>query len=347
MAEVFLLQAVFSLTALVLELPSGYFADRFGRGRSLLIAYIFWASAYLLYPWAKDIWFCLVCELLIGIAVSFESGADTALLYDSLKQTGREEEFAAKQGAVVLSGVIAETAAAVAGGVMAAYDLRLPFYATGVQLLIAALIASSLYEVRFDQNSISKKTISMPVLLQNKRLLCSIVLFALISTSTYISIWFYQPFWKVIGMPIALYGIAWAACSLSAGLSSWLCGKASLRLQSHLITLASFLPGLGLLGIAAIWSAPALVFCAVIQFSRGINSTLIIAEVHKHVPSELRASAHSLLSLALRILFLLAGPYLGFVADKVGLAAAIGLAAGLSLVLAGIARAALFWSKKS
>ena len=48
-SDVFLVQGAFALTVLILEIPSGYLADRYGRKRSLLGSALFLPSGVLLY----------------------------------------------------------------------------------------------------------------------------------------------------------------------------------------------------------------------------------------------------------------------------------------------------------
>ncbi len=48
LADIFLLQAVFGLAVVLLELPSGYVADRVGYRRSLLVGAALWSAGWLI-----------------------------------------------------------------------------------------------------------------------------------------------------------------------------------------------------------------------------------------------------------------------------------------------------------
>ena len=112
MAEIMLLQAVFGVVVAAMEFPSGYVADRLGYRPTLLGAAICSLLGWAVYLVAFDFWTVALAEGILGIAFSFISGADTALLYESLHATGREGDFAFWYGRFRFSGEIAEGSAA-------------------------------------------------------------------------------------------------------------------------------------------------------------------------------------------------------------------------------------------
>src|SRR5262249_15030940 len=72
---------------------TGAFADRFGRKHALTAASVILALALFVYAHATTYLAVLLANLATGLAITFRSGADTALLYDSLKEGGREGDF--------------------------------------------------------------------------------------------------------------------------------------------------------------------------------------------------------------------------------------------------------------
>jgi len=99
--QFFLLNAVWAATIVLMEVPSGAFADTFGRRNLLvlagicmvlemvLICFVPLGNATLLF-WA----FCLN-RIISGAAEALASGADEALAFDSLKREGLEEHWPA------------------------------------------------------------------------------------------------------------------------------------------------------------------------------------------------------------------------------------------------------------
>jgi MFS family permease len=104
------------LLLMVLEVPTGWFADRFGNRRSLILGSLVQVTGMICCWLADGIPGLIVACSLVAIGDAFKSGADEALLYRTCVALNRESDFqriAARSRAVqviVLAGLI------VAGG---------------------------------------------------------------------------------------------------------------------------------------------------------------------------------------------------------------------------------------
>ena len=98
LSEILLLQGYFSLATLLLEYPSGYVADRLGYRFSLSLAAAIGIAGWGLYTVAASFASVLAAELLLGVSFAFISGSDSALLFETLRSQGREEEYARFDG---------------------------------------------------------------------------------------------------------------------------------------------------------------------------------------------------------------------------------------------------------
>ncbi|HOW32236.1 MAG TPA: MFS transporter, partial [Bacteroidales bacterium] len=67
MREVFQLQAVYSLTLMFFEIPTGYFADKAGRKTSILLGSLLGVTGYLIYSSSFGFWNLAVAEVALGI----------------------------------------------------------------------------------------------------------------------------------------------------------------------------------------------------------------------------------------------------------------------------------------
>lgn len=90
MFQIMLLQAIFSVSVLILEIPSGYYADVFGRKKAIVLGTIFGSCGFTVYSLSQELGGFLIAELILGLGSSFISGSDSALLFESLKETGQE-----------------------------------------------------------------------------------------------------------------------------------------------------------------------------------------------------------------------------------------------------------------
>jgi len=96
--NIFHLSIVWSLTALVFEVPTGYLADRFGRKNTLLLGTILlllsWAATFFGYGFLSFV----IIFVLMSASFACFSGTEEAILYDSLKEVGDEGEMTKHNG---------------------------------------------------------------------------------------------------------------------------------------------------------------------------------------------------------------------------------------------------------
>ena len=86
MQDIFILQVIFSIAVVILEVPSGYIADRFGRTLSLKLGAVAMTTGYFLYWWFPVFLGFIAAELLLALSASFLSGAKEALIHESLNE---------------------------------------------------------------------------------------------------------------------------------------------------------------------------------------------------------------------------------------------------------------------
>ena len=72
-------------------MPTGAVADRWGRRYSLMLGALMFSVAIFVFGIAENYPILLVSYTAWGLAMTFQSGADTALLYDSLKAIDSED----------------------------------------------------------------------------------------------------------------------------------------------------------------------------------------------------------------------------------------------------------------
>ncbi len=92
LAQFMVIMAIFSFTTLILEVPTGVIADLLGKKKTLLISRLMYVIEIFLIAFFNGFWIFLVAKIISGIGVSFGSGTNSALLYDSLKRLKREDE---------------------------------------------------------------------------------------------------------------------------------------------------------------------------------------------------------------------------------------------------------------
>ena len=144
--DVFILKSVYSVAAVTLEIPSGYLADVWGRKKCLILGCILFFGGYLCYSFTSTFTAFLFAEILLGTGQTLVNGADSALLYDTTVRYKKEELYLRYEGRITMIGNFAEAIAGIFGGLLAAYSLRLPFYAQAFVAFIGIPAAFALQE---------------------------------------------------------------------------------------------------------------------------------------------------------------------------------------------------------
>jgi len=139
--QVIELSAVYYLAVFVLEVPSGYFSDRIGRRRTLLISATAFIVSFACFIVGAGFWWFAAGQFLLALGMAMQSGTDTAFHFDSLKALGRESEYAEREAKAEQWGLVMLAIATLAGGALGLIDLRLAYVfsllsATAMLLLV-------------------------------------------------------------------------------------------------------------------------------------------------------------------------------------------------------------------
>ena len=211
MAEVLILQSLFSIAIVLFEIPSGYFSDIIGRKLSIIAGCILSFAGFTVYSFSYGFWGFLAGELILGLGASFISGADSALLYDSLAYIKKERSYTKMEGRVTSIGNFSEGLASIAGGFLALISLRTPLICEAVIIFFAIPIAFTLFEPprnklnNSEGNFRSILKIVKYSLHDHAEIKWLILYSSLVGASTLTIVWFIQPYLKSAGLPLALF----------------------------------------------------------------------------------------------------------------------------------------------
>lgn len=339
MQDIFILRAIYSISIVLMEIPSGYLADVFGRKKNLIYGVVLGFTGFMTYSFSGGFTGFLIAEIILGVGQSLISGADSAMLYDSLAQVKKEDEYLKYEGRMVSYGNFAEAIAGIVGGFIAAIHLRLPYIAQSMVAFIAIPAAFMLQEpLRHDiKKKYSLKNIMAVIhysMVKHKQLQRYILFSSVIGTATLTMAWFVQPYLKETGMPLPLFGITWTLLNATVGITAifsykmqhFAGQKKSFLLIALCIASGYFLAG----GFIAIWG---IVFLFFFYAVRGIATPLLKAYINTFADSNVRSTVLSVRSFIIRLSFSIIGPVLGWYTDRFSLQSALVLAGGIFLFL--------------
>ena len=327
--EIFTLQGIFGGTLILFDVPAGYMADLFGRKKTLMAGTIVALLGWQLLWWGNSFWHFAAYEMILGIALSLQSGCDVAILYSSLeklKLSGRKSKYLGRR---VLSMQIGEGTASLLGGFLATISLKLPMIVNAVVPIGAIVFASLLFEghekkLSRESHFENIKMIRRALFGHSRLLTLLIIAYIFYSFATYCAIWTFQVYWEKQGLAISLFGYLWAANSFLVGIIGHYSHKIEVWLGSTAtVAVIAITPIIGYLGMGSVGGWLGISFMIFFPMCRGLNVVLFQDAVNSRVPAEIRATANSVGSLGMRMLFLAFGPLLGYVIDHWGPAKAL------------------------
>ena len=341
LSQILFLQGMFSLATLLMEYPSGYLSDRWGYRFSLNLASVIGICGWIAYSLATTFLGVLGAEILLGISFAFISGSDTALLYETLRAEGREEDYAFFDGRMNGFAQAGEALGALFAGVLYQTAPLLPFIVQIGVWCCASLITLRLQETPTDETCLVTSHIQEAwqtvryALQQNLHLRHTLLVTTLLGIASFYPVWLIQPYMQQTGVPLPWFGPIWAGANLTVAIFSTFSHR--LRFQwgdrgalflFFLLIISGYL-GLGLYG--GVWG---FLFYYLLTAMRGLQGPLMRQHIQAAGSRRNRASLLSLKSFLFRLLFVLTGPGIGWLADNFGLQSTfLGLAFAFTTLL--------------
>jgi MFS family permease len=320
--QIYILQSIFAVGIVVLEVPSGYMADKCGRKCSLLVGAALSTFGFVVYSASFSFWPMAFAELVLGFGASFISGADAAMAYDSLLSNGEQGKYRKYEAAGFSFMGLSEAAASVVGGLVAIISVRATIVAQvlvyGSLLPIALAMTEPPRHVAKAGRNVVRDVfrITKYALHGHSEIKWLIFYAAVVGTLTHTMIWLTQPYYQLVGVPLGWFGVLWASQLLSIAAFARFADRYEAKLGKR-TSLASFV----VIGVASyailalfqsVWLLPVLLG---FYFIRAVFTPIIRDYLNAVVESKIRATVLSVQSLAQKFLYIGAGPLIGWVMD--------------------------------
>jgi MFS family permease len=319
-SQIFALQSLFSLTIVLLEVPSGWLADRIGRALSIQLSVPLAAGSMIAYGLSSEFWQFAVCEVTMAIGYALVSGADEALLIDSLKAEGRGDEYvqvAQRINSYAFAGFVAGLPLSL---VLVQYiGISATLVADGLLSVVGGLIVMRLVEPPIHQaeelgGSTAWRATKQLFARSESRWLIAFTI--VLSTSTYLGAWLAAPYYTSIGIPVLWFSVILAARSL---LKAWLSRHVNMdqRLQQRMgfFVLFASVPFLAM-ATGKAWLAIALIGHDAIH---ALHKSPLTYRLNHYISSQYRAMLNSVVGLQARLSYAVCGPVAGLLVDSMGL----------------------------
>jgi MFS family permease len=252
--EIALLEAIYNLTTVLGEIPTGYVGDRVGRRNSLILGTALIAVTLVGIGLSSS--FLPLAGLYVcwSMGYNFRSGSEDAWLYDTLTDELSEDEFADVRGRGESAALAAGAVAAILGGYLGSIDLSYPWFVAagvtsiGVVVLLTIEEPETYKQTATDTLSL-RRTVGIVRDVVGRRQLRAFLLYyyVLYAAVTYLVFVFLQPIFEtvVVDLGIAaaqvepLLGWFYAAYSLVGALLSYYTGaiKDTVGLQTWFLVI--------------------------------------------------------------------------------------------------------------
>lgn len=301
LADVYFLEAVCILGMVFLQVPLGALADLLGRKKLLIIGMMFVFGETIIFALANNAAMIWLANILWSIGFSCISGADAALLYDTLKLLGREDEYKVIEGRAWSYRFLAAALTSITVGYLAAINLRLPLMLD--VLVIAANLIICCFFVELPKTP-GPKSSYIKLLksggaftVKHKEVLWAIIFAVFIGVIAKIWFFTYNPYFEQVNLPLVYFGYIFCLLNLIAGLSSYFAALAIKKIGDPasvlLIILLNSLPILAM----GYFLAPAAAFLVLLEnIVRGYLNPFMGQLLQKYLVSKTRATVTSIQS---------------------------------------------------
>jgi len=336
------LGGIYSAVVILVEIPTGVLADRFGRRRSMMLGALAMVASCLLAAGAHGFTTFAIAEALAGLSMALCSGADSAYLFDLLCQHERSHEYTRRESVASAWHLLGSALAFAGGGLLAQVDVVLPYLVTAGVAGLAAIVA---YAMKSDPIAPRATRFARDMgdavreVLGNGRLAWLIGYSAVVFVLLRATIYLYQPYLHARGLGPTGIGLLFAGVYAVSAIVAYRTHVLRRRVADDVL-LWALLGALALsfLGLAGAANGPWMLLLLLVQaVANGVYSPLTKPLLNVEISdSSRRAAVLSIESMARRAAMGVFAPLVGLYgeANVMALCGVVGLA---GLVLLAVA----------
>ena len=317
-------EIIYAVTIVLLEIPTGIIADKWGRKKMIVINAFFGCCEFLILLFATEFWHFAIVAFLAGVGCSASSGSENALLYDSLLSNGEQQSFEKCLGRLNAYDFSAAILAALSGSLMAGwFGFELNYWVSFAGMLVSLCISLLLVEPgvksKTDKPVAAKEYVTASLHFFRKNQAVCLVLLSGMVTGAALN--FIDEFWQLyisrLGVPVIYFGL-FSAVIFFLRLPGNILAHRIKNMISYrmLISGTLFIFTAGLLVLCAVKGYTSLVVIFLICTVSGIIEPVVTGYLHHRIDSSMRATIDSFQSLGLRTIIIIAGLGFGFFSSR-------------------------------
>lgn len=346
LGEVLLFQAVYSAVVIASEVPTGMMADRWGRRLSVILGSAVAVCAMITFGVGHTVPILLASYAMFSVADAFFSGADSAILFDTLKGLGRDDEFSRWQARESVIGGAATGVYTLIGALMVHWvPLSVPFVISGALSFVGVVLAWTLTDPPHEGERHSFTRIGLRAareVLGRRTLLTAAMLMALVTAAIQTMGISQQPVFLSYGVPVWSLGLFVGGqlgfSALSAAVADRLGRRIGLVLIFLSMPLVSALALLGGVG-GLFWLYPVFILPSL---GWNVLWPYVSDYIARRVEDNIRATALSVASVLTHLTSFAVLPLFGLAIDRRGLDTGL-VIASVGLTITSLTVFAIWW----
>jgi len=303
-------QMMFTIFLVCLDIPMGYFADRFNRKILNILGDIGCAFTFLYYMIAQNIYMAIIAECLLGIFIAMTNGVDQSFIKynaDKIDPSGRL--FKKVNSRVYTLRYIATFLVMLIGGIIAKYNLRLTIGISFLPYLFGGIFAIFIKDYakkteKKHHNILKDMYGNTKEILKNKNSRIYILAYMVGKEITHPHIWIFTPLMMMVGVPIEIVSIGWILSQIFIIIGS--------KIAEKLISIKTSIKFILSFGITILWMSVLIINANIFTIwifvlnglVQGLISASLVTPLQESAKEENQTSVISIASTGARLLYI-------------------------------------------
>ena len=305
--DFYLLEILFAIALLVLEVATGRFADRFGKVRTIKLGFIALSVGALIYSVANGFGGFLIGEVIAALGIALISGTDEALMFRSNAALGQDTAHQRWWTVSVGASFVSMAIFALIGARLSESSLTAPFLFCAVVQVLGLMLCFGLVEppkgltTQAEESGGTLREAVSAIVLSSSHIRWMAIAPGFVAGINQTFLWMYPEYLAECGIQLAQTGYVFALFNLVAGVSALTLRGITDTRRSVMIffTLICALAG-STLGLVYVVGGLAWLLILPQQMVRSVSGALFSDTINKAIPEAVRVTALSIRN-ALRV----------------------------------------------
>lgn len=325
LVEIGILEGLFHVVSLICEVPTGAIADILGRKNTIVIGRLLSALSSILMLLGTSFGGFAIAFAIQAISYNLNSGSEEALVYDSLKLIGGEEEYIKVNGTLNLIIEVAQGVAVLVGGILSDYAFSYSYILAVIISLCAFGVSLGFKEPEIHEdkavrlNAIQHFKTCFKVMKNNKKIILMMLFFEgifMVGTTTH---FYSQQYFSDLGYSRSYISIIYVVASVGCALGAKYVYIFEEKLKDKIIYVLPAVSAIALMIFSFISSVGSIASFMIFSVTNNMLYPVSSSYINKLIPSEQRATLISVQSMCFSIFMIVFFPLMGLLGQVISL----------------------------